>query len=177
MEVMVDIETLGNGATPAIVSIGAAKFSLTGEGHSETFYANIHFDDALKYGDATGSALMWWFVQSEEAQRALTRNPRPLNRALMDFRTFYANANSLWSHATFDSVALAHAYRGIDMNQPWHYRDVRDIRTLTHVWRSLTNGMLAQVMQDQTGTPHNALDDAIFQVKYVQTMWKELKNG
>lgn len=177
-QVMVDIETLGNGKDAAIVSIGAAKFSLRGDGPDDTFLTNIDFADAMRFGRIDGSTLEWWFRQSREAQDSIMNNPKAppvsLERALIDFRTFYGNSKQLWSHATFDAVILEHAYRRKQMTQPWHFRETKDIRTLNFIHNMIAGKKGTTKSRADTSVTHSALDDAIYQVEYVQEMWKAM---
>lgn len=176
--VMVDIETLGNGKDAAIVSIGAARFSLRGDGPDETFLTNIDFADAMKFGRVDGNTLKWWFQQSRAAQDGIMNNPNAppvtLERALIDFRTFYGKSKQLWSHATFDAVILEYAYRRRAMTQPWHYRETKDIRTLNFIHNMVCGKKGTTRSRADTSVAHSALDDAVYQVAYVQDMWKAM---
>ena len=176
--VMVDIETLGNGKDAAIVSIGAAKFSLRGSGIDKTFITNVAFADAMRYGRVDGNTLLWWFQQSREAQDSIMNNPNvpatSLEQALINFRTFYGKSKQLWSHATFDAVILENAYRRLNMTQPWHYREVKDIRTLNFMHNRLCGVKGTKTTRPDDSIVHSALTDAVYQVKYVQEMWQDM---
>ena len=85
-----------------------------------------------------------------------------------------AKKTPVWSHATFDIPALATAYRNNDLETPWHYRDARDIRTLTDLFNSRA---ALKSTASENECPHNALADAIYEAKYITTMLRTLTNG
>ena len=177
MDMMVDIETLGTDANAAILSIGACRF----DRHSyvidpEMFYRNVDLQSCLDVGLTTdGSTFYWWLNNSAAARQALCSPfPIKLGEALIDLNTFYQGADCVWSHgASFDVVILEEAYRRAFIpsgRPPWHYRKARDTRTLFDP--DVTPGYYEQV---DGGVPHNALDDAIEQAKWVQRAFRLLK--
>ena len=73
-DVMVDLETLGNTSTAAIIQIGACVFDTEGTG--ERFCATVSFESALQWGDPTASTLEWWMEQSDAARKSVLAEPR-----------------------------------------------------------------------------------------------------
>lgn len=69
--------------------------------------------------------------------------------------------------ATFDPVILENAYRAVGMKAWWKFSNVRDTRTLFDLanYRYVAKG------------GHDALDDAMNQVKAVQEAYQKLKGG
>lgn len=135
MHCMVDLETMGNDSDAAIVQIGATAFDPGDPVHSyvDTFAENVSLESSLKAGmTVTASTILWWLTQPDNARRSLVDpEPKSLSRVLHEFANWYrANGcSALWSHATFDPVILATAYRLVGKPMPWHYRDARDLRT------------------------------------------------
>lgn len=171
-ELMVDLETFGNSVDAPIVQIGAAYFSMeTGE-VGDTFMANVA--GAIENGAvADESTIRWWLAQSKEARESLTDKDVPMLKevtALREFNWFAKKATRVWSHATFDFVILQSAMRRRGIKPKFHYRTARDIRTLT----GLIN--IKEVKKvEREGTHHNALDDALYQIKYCHVAYKTLK--
>lgn len=180
--VMVDLETISTKPNAAIVAIGACEFNVENGTWGRTFYTNVDWKSNLSYNRHVDlDTIQWWMKQSDEARMALVNgSSKSFAAALLDFGLFYkeCGAKAIWSHANFDERILETAYADIDTKKPWHFKDIRDIRT--------TMSMLPKDVHDQiweeskrVGTHHNALDDAIFQVGYVSkaVQWLRYLNG
>lgn len=156
--VMLDIETLGTEPGAAILSIGAVKFD--DAGIVDEFHKSVSLESCQEAGlEIDAETLDWWLHQSEPAQTVLSGGA-PLQTALEQFRNFYADADEIWAFSpSFDCVLLAEAYDAVGMNEPWHYRDERDCRTLA--------ALPGAVELEHDGTEHDALDDAKHQAMTV----------
>ena len=171
---MIDLETMGNGPTSAIVAIGAKFFDVDLDGDIEDgpeYYTAVSLSDGLHMGmDVDGSTIEWWMGQCDEARASLFTKPVALETALNEFTKWVKEHRSrklsVWSHATFDIPVLAYSYRATHMKLPWHYRETRDIRTLNY---------LAPDSEPipREGVHHNALDDCKYQILYVTRMLRE----
>ena len=169
IDLMIDIE--GMGALPPfpILSIGAVFFDRATGQLGQQFYVNI---DCVSQQDLNwgGDTINWWLQQSKAAQAALFE-PKPINIGtamgdlLLWVKTHRAGKLNVWSHATYDAVAIHAVCKHYNLRHPWHYRDDRDIRTL--------QCLAGKVTCERTGTHHNALDDALFQADYVSKMLQQ----
>lgn len=126
--------------------------------------------------------VQWWSEQSPEAQAAFN-NPVDLKQALLHFTSWIVNLQPnapitdadidirLWANDPhFDVSILATAFDAVGLPIPWHYRAPRSFRTIVEL-----SGMTREDMrQFDTGTTHNALDDAISQAKIVCEAYKRL---
>jgi hypothetical protein len=123
----------------------------------------------------------WWNDQSDEAKASFA-NPVDLAAALESFRDWLepiqygANAEGedirLWSHGpSFDPPILAAAYAACGLSVPWHYRAPRDTRTALELAGMDPHKGLEPF---NTGTHHNALDDAICQARAVCEAYRRL---
>jgi len=168
-DLMVDIETIGNGKNACIVQIGACYFERYTGVIGETFSRTIDIEDAMDYGDVDGSTLKWWFSQSKEAINQVMTGEAKLKDVFKDFKAFSKNAKQVWSHATFDFVIITNAYKTAKMSMPFGFRTARDIRTLT----DLAN--IGYTTKPRVGTHHNALDDCKFQVAYCSECFHTLR--
>lgn len=179
--IMLDLETMGNGSNAAIVSIGAVFFDpLTGE-TGEEFYEVISLKSSAQYGELDASTVQWWMNQSDEARAIFkAKSQVPLLSAL--------NAFSCWIHdhcarneknkpdaivwgngASFDNVILRNAYKASHQIEPWFFANDRDVRTVVDLGRNLRNIDPKKELPLE-GVAHNALDDAYFQASYVSTI-------
>lgn len=159
--VMVDLETLGNGSNSVIVSIGAVEFGPEGLGRE--FYTLVNPESCIKVGlQMDASTVMWWMDQSDEARAALSDSgAKPLGNALLDFFEWYPQGAGLWGNgATFDNVILSNAYRVSSLAKPWTYSADRCYRTL----KSLHPEIKGVALPGEIA--HNALADAKYQARH-----------
>lgn len=156
-DVMIDLETMGNGPDAAIIAIGAVEFDVENREIGERFYTVIDLDSAVDAGGVMdASTVLWWMKQSEEARSAFAGGGEHIATALQQFAAWMANRGDdvrVWGNgASFDNVVLATAYRRSRINLPWKYWNDRCYRTM----KSLAPGVKMQ----RSGTKHNAEDDA-----------------
>lgn len=154
--VMLDLETLGNGSDAAITAIGAVMFDHTGTG--ATFYQVVDAQSCVDIGMKMDvSTVMWWMKQSDAARKEFEKPAVPILSALQDFAvwlgTLAGKDAQVWGNgATFDNVILGNAYRLAQLYRPWSYRGDMCYRTL--------KALHPEILHDWVGTAHNALDDA-----------------
>lgn len=184
--VMLDLETLGNGSNAAIISIGAVFFDpLSGELGAD-FYQTVDIESAMKYGKVDASTIKWWMKQDDPA-RAVFNDPHSIGicTALAEFSEWLMTNVSpkgnhgqldvnVWGNgATFDNVILSNAYQAVNMNRPWPYWGDRDVRTIVELGKTL-RGIDPKRDLEFIGTAHNALDDAKHQARYVSAIYQAL---
>lgn len=168
-DLMIDLETMGTKPNSAIIAIGAVFFDRkTGETGAE-FYREISLESCQSVGmDIDASTVIWWMKQSDNARYKFYTNEdaQHIGFALGEFAAWIdSNSNDYnitpWGNgATFDISMLESAFNRLDVNTPWAFWNVRDVRTVVDLCDCRD-----QVVFD--GTPHYALDDAKHQVKYV----------
>ena len=154
MDVMVDIETMGNGSDAAIIAIGAWEFNVETKSLGRCFYRIVDLQSSVDAGmKMDASTVMWWLKQSEGARAAISKPGESLTTVLKVFADWFPKGATLWGNgATFDNVILASAYRLTKQERPWKYSADRCYRTL----KNLHPGD----QQETVGIAHNALDDA-----------------
>jgi exodeoxyribonuclease VIII len=167
-EVMVDLETLGNGSNAVIISIGACAFDPASGRIESEFYTNVDPQSCVDAGlKMDVSTVMWWMKQSDEARAAFLRPNVPLPLALDMFKGWYPQGAALWGNgATFDNVILSNAYTLVGVNRPWHYTKDRCYRTL--------KALRPDIKQDKVGVAHNALDDAKYQALHASKLLRAM---
>lgn len=157
--VQIDIETLSQKKTAAVVSIGAVKFN--DKEILDTFYINISPMSCKEAGlYIQQESIEWWKSQKPEAYAALKNNRKSLTEALTEFKIWYGPKSvPTWANSnSFDCVILENAYNSINVACPWKFYDERCFRTFKAMFKSDFK---------LEGTAHNALDDAIYQTKYM----------
>lgn len=169
--VMVDLETLGNGSNSVILSIGAVLFDDTGIGNE--FDINVDPQSCVDAGlKIDVSTVMWWMKQSDAARKALNKDDTAtLQVALGEFTMFMRRTGAVyvWGNgATFDNVILSNAYKAVDMDVPWKFYNDRCYRTLKNLYPNVEQPA-------DIGTAHNALDDARWQATHAVEILKFIK--
>ncbi len=173
-EVMLDLETMGNGPDAAIVAIGAVAFDIeTATISPRGFYVRVDLESAIGSGGVMDpSTVIWWLQQSDEAREEITREDferRPLVSALLDFRHWLkaeaAGADSrVWGNgAAFDNVILRRAYQRLPMEAPWTHWNDRCYRTIKGLYGR-------DIKIERRGTHHHALADAEAQAVHLLRM-------
>jgi hypothetical protein len=163
-DVMVDLETLGDGPGCVILSIGAVAFDPLSGVIGGGFYSVVDTASCvvagLRYDQGT---LDWWAKQSAEARAviadAASGSAPPLAHALDNF-SFYltrfggvAKARVWGNGADFDNAILAYAAKAVQRPKVWEHWNSRCYRTLKNLNRDVP-------MPERVGVFHNALDDA-----------------
>lgn len=180
--IMLDIETLDNKKTAAMVQLAALRFDpLTGE-TGKSFKVNIDFDDAVKHGTVSGGTVQWWLQQDKAAQNALTDSDGrvTLDEALKQFHIWLMDIpykqRKLWGNGiTFDNVIVRHAFSAVGCECPWPFYGDSDVRTVVDMGVLLLDGIDHKRITPFEGIKHDALDDCKHQVKYVSAILRHVK--
>lgn len=172
----IDLETLDNRYSSAIVSIGAVQFNRDTGQIGVRHYAEISIDTAIKAGTVSGSTLAWWMDQGDKARRVFAgKEKTPLACALADLATLIRGKTigpRVWGNgSSFDITILEHAFHNgaHGLAVPWQYWDVRDMRTIMDAADVDTRKL------PRNGVHHNALDDAEFQALAISVAWRRVK--
>jgi hypothetical protein len=167
---MIDLETLGTGADALFTTLGACVFDPETGKIGDTFYEAVDWGSAERAGrKIDASTVRWWMEQDAGARDAMMEIGSPLEVVLREFQLWLPGRLAVWSNGSnFDIAILEHAYNG---NPPWHFRDVRDVRTIV----AIAKGVIPREKDDFVGTKHHALHDAAHQAKYVSAMWQKLR--
>lgn len=168
ISVMLDLETLSQKKTAAIVSIGATKFDESGI--VDEFYININPLSCKEAGlHIQKETIDWWKQQKPEAYAALKDNRNSLEDALTKFSAWFGPKSlPTWGNGvSFDNVILENAYQSLGLNTPWKYYDERCYRTVVNLFG------IAKIKQENRTLHHNALDDAKAQTINLLSLFKK----
>lgn len=164
-KVMLDLETLGTKPGSVILSLGA----VTDDGRA--FYEVISIDSCTAAGlTIDESTVQWWTTQATAAAKAAFRpDLKPVEKGwlhdvLQSFASWYPAADAeLWANgAAFDPPLLECAYRAVDIDIPWDFRNVRCYRTL--------KALYPDVPPPANSMKHHALRDAGAQMRHLQLL-------
>lgn len=171
-EVMVDLETLGNGNKAVILSIGACKFFPEGQGvpddPSHRFEAFVDPQSCVDAGmQMDASTVLWWMdPERAEARDVMIANMEaamPLSDALIHFAVWLGGDRPMWGNgATFDNVILRNAYKLAGLDCPWQFWNDRCYRTMKN--------RVPSVKMQRKGIHHSALADAVSQAEHLQSI-------
>jgi len=174
-DLMIDLETLGTHDRSPVISIGAAWFDIEKKQIGETFYLVMdvadQIDSKIRFADA--STIKWWMTQKDAAKNVFKEGARPSKEVLELFaqwilKTAGASKNSKatrkcfpWGNgASFDLTLMTSMFESYGVDCPWMFYNEMDLRTYR---RFIGKGKKVEKL----GTNHNALDDAISQIKYI----------
>ena len=174
-EVMLDIETLSVAPNATILTIGAIKFSRTGNLKSmdqyEQFYIRVDPKSCESLGSYTDpSTVKWWESQSKEAYYEAIEHPDrvPIEIALKELSKWIGNSKIIWANSpSFDCVILETAYRQCGIQVPWKFWLIRYTRTLFDL-----AGVKKNDLPDNG--EHHALYDCYRQIVGVKRSLKKL---
>lgn len=173
-----DIETLGIESQSAIVQIAAVVFDDKGIIVDEI---NVNADlssipASLKVNYET---LKWWFIREKEViDLVMTENYTTHKDMCILFSSWVSsirrkyNNIAFWSHVVFDPVILSNNLKEHGIENPLIYNVHRDIRTLTHLCGML--GYQSTIIRGNN--QHNAIDDCIYQAKYISQLLNKLND-
>lgn len=173
-EVMLDLETMGNGPDAAIVAIGAVAFDIeTAAISPRGFYVRVDLKSAVEAGGVMDpDTVIWWLQQSEAARAEITRDDierRLIVNALLDFRHWLKTEacgedSRIWGNgAAFDNVILRRAYQRLPLAVPWSHWNDRCYRTIKGLYGR-------DIKIERTGVHHHALSDAEAQAAHLLRM-------
>lgn len=136
-DMMVDIETLGNGPRAAVIQIGLCPFNLeTGEIGPRMAYL---VSPDLRRFEADASTIAWWMQQNEAARLHVARcidEGVSSAQALAHLNAHFAqhvdyDTVRVWAlPPQFDLVILENVAREYGYPVPWKYNATRCLRTL-----------------------------------------------
>ena len=170
-DVMLDLETLGTDNNAVVTQIGACYFDRYTGDIGEKLSVNLEIGSCLEKGlTITSGSIKFWLERKEQA--TFLSKPESLSKGLSLFTQFIDKKAIMWSHATFDPIILASAYRAIGQGLPYSYRNLRDIRTLV----DLSGIKYKKDENEDDPKDHDALNDCLYQVGYCVECFKALQH-
>lgn len=166
--VMLDLETMGNGPAAAIVAIGAVAFDLEAGELGPSYYNRVDLASSVACGGVMdASTVKWWLNQGDAARLEIARyDGMNIALALQSFAAWMNECTpdpEVWGNgASFDNVILRGAYERNGTPAPWKWWNDRCYRTV--------KAMRRDVPMERLGTHHNAMADAISQARHLITM-------
>ena len=153
---MIDIETMGQTANAAILSIGMVRFDIN-NGVTDTFYSRVDLQSCIDQGlSIDASTIKWWLKQEDDARAEITLDAPRLIDVLIKLSNWLYDACEhpvIWGNGSdFDNTILANAHQKCGLPLPWKYYNNRCYQTVKNLFPNIS--------MNRIGTHHNALDDA-----------------
>lgn len=181
---MLDIETLGTRDYSAIIAIGAVYFDPNERGKIfERFYVTIDPEEAEKIGlRMNASTVTWWLHPKQRPawdawMQVAHFDPALACQGLQDWFQSIDQINPVrdpahperdrlvWGNGPdFDNRLMRQMFEVLKRDLPWDYRGDRCFRTMKSM------PLADEVRPSDTGLHHNAIDDAIYQARWLQNI-------
>lgn len=185
MAIMMDLETLGLHPGCVVLSIAAIRFDpcggmpeiVTVDGQPQVpgaFYQVVDKESCLRHGLVTDPEVeTWWETQDADVRAAVFEvEGAPLAETAERFSEWFGDPREpVWAHgASFDQPIWDAACRAAGTTPPWHFRSVRDSRTLVDL--AYPKGSPPQRIGAYPR--HHALFDCYRQIGMVQSCFRKL---
>lgn len=193
IDIMVDIETLGNKADSTIFQVAAVAFNMeTGGIYFE--FNKIADIGVNKTNTITGDTLKWWLATDKELfHRLLHEGDGSSDDLLCAFRRWVDSLHLLsedgnivrgghdlylWGNGIlFDNNLLKTQLEAIGEHYPIPFRNDRDVRTIVDLAArklGITEKELKVRFEDPSLVAHDAYDDVRYQIALVRGCYREL---
>lgn len=185
--VMIDLETLSTRTNASIIEIGAVEFNKQTGGIGDTIDLIINPSEWGKNGrDIDGETIKWWFKQDESARKRFIDNKErvDLKKALYELSNFIISCDNIhdekenvvvWGNgSTMDITILQSAYEYFDIDVPWKYWAVNDVRTIVDLNPKIKK---ETIFITDNGIKHSSIGDCLYQIKYLTNTLKSIQYG
>lgn len=178
VDIMTDLETLGNNENVQIIQFSAKTFDITtGEIFEDVFDEYVDLNSVTNL-IVDGSTLKWWMKTDPNLLATILLNEKAtgLKTVLKRFVDYTKGLHCekeniyLWGNGIlFDNRIIKESMNNNDVPYPIFFRNDRDVRTILEL-ASLKSGLTSKEIYatiESIGTKHNAIDDVIFQISLV----------
>jgi len=184
--VMIDVECMGTRTNAPLGAIGAAIFEPDTGNIIDEFYTKIDITTSVEAGGVLDpETIKWWLKQVTEAQLQMVGNVgdngvMALPEALAALGEFIQRHQASprqgikhWANgANFDPGIIEEACHSLKRKSPLVFWKSLDVRTIVELGRQF--GIDPKTEMASLGSPHKALDDCRFQVRYVSEIWQRI---
>lgn len=195
---MIDLETLGTNNNAPVISVGIAQVNdnVTPVGIADvehprrryprailsTLSFNVDFEDACRGAKIDARTVKWWLSQAAENPQAAKKlvdgrncenvvsGCHAISNYLCKPTDFPCDINVWGNGSDFDIVILRNMFDRAGVIVPWLYHGVRCFRTV----KALFPHVCERVKQSKKLVHHCALDDAIYQGKQLNAIFRHL---
>ena len=164
---MIDIESMALRENIPVLSIGAAFFDKAGI--QDEFYMTASLQSCMEMGfQPDADTIIWWMKQERKAQADIVDADMHINALYNQFarwirETARGEETLFWGNgANFDAPVLRHNFEKLNHVCPWPHYQERCYRSIYRAMGKFIDYTKFDIYD--SGTHHNALDDARYQV-------------
>jgi hypothetical protein len=161
-ELMLDIETLGNTPGSIVFEVGAVLFDE--KGVLDTFHAFMPVAASAHRGFTIALPTLSWRADNGRSLNdiiTMSGLEGSINDTMLRLAKFMDGVEQFWSKGNFDYPLMARYFDSCNLNTPWKYGQVRELRTMLSEFGIVT---------PKADISHNALEDALQQVELLLKM-------
>lgn len=166
---MIDCETLGLTPDSVVLSVGVVQFDPYDPSYRSTVYYAEPSPTYQAIRKIDPDTLAWWEPRTNMPHGDTL--PHEVCRELSDFilRKIVPNSTPIiWARGTdFDIPLLTNLFAQYDLEVPWKYNQVRDLRTISKLFPN--------IVPTANNNPHNALSDALCQAEHCGRILRRIK--
>ena len=187
IDIVVDIETLGNEPGCTIFQIAAIAFDIKTGKIIKQFNKIADLSVTKDFLKVNGSTLIWWLQTNKELLTELltTKDCSPYSlidnfyKWLLLLKSDYKKVYMWGNGILFDNALIKQAFKDVNINYPIDYNKDRDIRTIVELACNKT-GISEKEFREQNKTidvkMHDALSDCECEKNWICSAWKILMN-
>lgn len=191
IDIMVDIETLGNAIDATIIQIAAIGFDI----ETGRVQKHLQFDQTADIEKnerpitVNGSTLKWWMNTNPDLFKTLLTNGSPSSEQMIrDFQQWLCSIIErygekqvyLWGNGVmFDNKLLQHHMLSLGLTYPIFHKNNRDMQTLVDLVVKkigISEARFKEAFKDPSLTEHNAMDDVLYQIRMTSESYMFLTN-
>lgn len=184
LDIMLDLETLGNSNSPVIVQLAAVCFKIEEGKPLDSFNELINPSSCGKVGlTCSGDTMDFWLKQDSELIKKIIckaiNEGKELSLVLEEFSKWIKDmmkkhnckyVKVYGNGPAADCVWIRSAYKACKMENPWMYWDDVCVRTFKDI-AIRKYGLNIKKDIPFVGEMHNAIDDCKHQIKIVSTVF------
>jgi DNA polymerase III alpha subunit (gram-positive type) len=176
-DVCLDIETTGvQPETTNIIQIAAVRFNLKEGTVDPNFFDQCLYPIPTRFWDE--NTRTWWASMPDTLEGIYARMipARTVLQNLINWVDGYQP--QLWAKPTsFEYPFLESYFREHELQNPFHFRRCMDQNTYIKARHFPDQPPNYEKNLEFVGTPHNALDDVLHQIRVISTCYEATKNG
>lgn len=191
LDLMVDIETLGNEMNSTIIQLACVPFDIeTGAIYEDEIFNEIADIEKNEIApEVSASTLKWWLKTDKELFTRLLNSGSLstediiglFHRQVKEWQSRVGIRNVyLWGNGIlFDNQMIKYQMEAIGLYYPVHYKNDRDVRTILEL-ASAKSGVSEREIKDKLGNgvnDHNAINDVLYQINYVSECYRYLTSN
>lgn len=187
LDIMVDLETLGNSTNPVLVQLAAICFKIEEGKPLDEINLLINPKSCVKVGlKSSGDTLDFWLKQDDQVIKNVIVKSllegKDLKEVLLSFslwikemmKKYNCKKVKIYGNGpAADCVWIRSAYEACNLEKPWFYFDDVCVRTYVDIGVRAFNFNPKKDMKFE-GEKHNAIDDVKHQIKYVSAIYKKI---